>query len=149
MYCCPTLRACSLHTNAPPPPPQTLPLLQFNTNPLPPEIFPPSAPSTCLDSKGSCAPWKSGQIKCNRDLNQPYWYVRKHSQAPLFTVASGNEDLQAQQSKTHISLHSLTVSCDLQRYFCENTLHFRGIVLSLSFSTSYFILYKSVLFIFL
>lgn len=102
MHCCPALRALSLPHNAPPPLPCSI--MNKPTGNLPTLLS--SAPSTCLDSKGSCAPWESGQIKCNRDLNQPYFFVRKHC---WHNGLWKRGFLQAQKSKTHISLPNLTV----------------------------------------
>ncbi|XP_054883037.1 copine-8-like [Poeciliopsis prolifica] len=98
------------------------------TNPSPPEIFRPSAPPTSAPA-GSGAPWGSGQIKMQQGLHPALLLASAniHWHRPLCTTASGNEDLQAQQSKTHTHTHtpliteSLAVSCDLQRrYFGEN-----------------------------
>lgn len=102
MHCCPALRALSLPHNAPPP----LPCSIMNKPTGNRSTLLSSAPSTCLDSKGSCAPWESGQIKCNRDLNQPYFFVRKHY---WHNGLWKRGFLQAQKSKTHISLPNLTV----------------------------------------
>lgn len=112
MHCCPALRALSLPHTAPPP----LPCSIMNKPTGNRSTLLSSAPSTCLDSKGSCAPWESGQIKCNRDLNQPYFLVRKHY---WHNGLWKRGFLQAQKSKTHISLPNLTV-----------LLHFRVLLFS-------------------
>lgn len=75
---------CPSHTTptspSPSPPPlpcsiKSKPITYLKSSHAPP----PSAPSTCLDSKGSCAPWESGHMKCSRDLNQPYSFLSENS----------------------------------------------------------------------
>lgn len=140
MCCCPTLRACSLHTAAT----AAATLHHKQTHP-PASDLPSFAPSTCNDSKKEAV--LSGSLvksKCSRDSKKPYCSVRKH-----FTGTRIHRGFWKRGSPSpavkNTSLQSWTVSCDLQPcYFSGKTLHFRGIVVFLlRLSTSYFILYKN------
>lgn len=138
MHCCPALRALSLPHTAPPP----LPCSIMNKPTGNRSTLLSSAPSTCLDSKGSCAPWESGQIKCNRDLNQPYFFVRKHY---WHNGLWKRGFLQAQKSKTHfttepdcvVTFQSLVI---FMKQHCTSEA-FLVLVFGLHFSTSHIVQY--------
>lgn len=93
MHCCPALRALSLPHSFPPPLPRVI--MNEPTWNLPTRRS--SAPSTCLDSKRSCAPWESDRIKCNQDLTQPYSCQKTFTG----TMGSGNVDISKPNSQKH------------------------------------------------
>ncbi|KAF6721503.1 hypothetical protein FQA47_002147 [Oryzias melastigma] len=99
MHWCPTLRALPLSL-------QLIAKIPRPIGELPSLKLPAS--SACLDSPGVRPnPMQQGLEPAL------LFYCQVTFGGTVFAVASGNTDLQAQKSKTHISLPSLTVCCFL------------------------------------
>lgn len=131
MHCCPALRALSL----PYKPPTTI-----SPPPLPCSIK--NKPITHLKSSHAptfCSvhlPWLKGKLcslrvwrnQMQQGLEPALLFCQITFTGTVFTMGSGNVDLQAQKSKIHISLPNLTVCYVWESlYFCGMTLYFRSI----------------------
>lgn len=113
----------------------------------PPEIFPhslPSAPSTCLDSEGKLCSLRVWLNQMQQGLEPALLFCQITFTGTVFTMGSGNVDLQAQKSKTHI--YTTEPDCVLRfrvSLFLRNDIvlqkHFFCVVLRLS--TSHFVYY--------